>query len=133
MQATLEDWDVCPFGLDEIQYQRENDIAFQDYVITSDSDKSKDWYTYDDIDYGNFSYNITDDIFKKYVEHCKQPENKKVLITLQDDVYKITQEIEVVDAKIDKIAKKRTHSPKLLGHLNKHISLLQKKKKQIRG
>ena len=130
MQATLEDWDVCPFDLDEIQYQRDNDLAFQDYVNTLDNNRSKDWYQYESC----FSYHITDDMIEKYVEYCRRPENKKIISELQEDSYKITQKIEEVEEKIKNIAKKK-HSgsnPKLMVHLNKHISILENKKEKLR-
>lgn len=124
MQANIEDWDVCPFGLDEIQYQRDNDIAYQDYVQTLDSDRSKDWDF--DLDYGC----ITNDIFDKFVKYCKQPQIKEVISTLQADTYKITKKIEVIDTKIDALLIKKANmqNSKMRGHVNKHINLLQRKK-----
>ena len=141
MQTIIEDWDVCPFGLDEIQYQqenniayqRENDIAYQDHVATFDVDRSKDWDF--DLDYGCFSYRITDNVINEFVKYCRQPQIKEVISTLQTDNYKITEKIEVIDTKINKLLRSKrnvqTPNPKSLGSINKHISLLQEKKDKL--
>ena len=144
MQTIIEDWDVCLFGLDELrqyqqdndityQYQRENDIAYQDYVAAFDVDRSKDWDS--DFDYDCFSHHITDDVCDKFLKYCRQPQIKEVITTLQTNNYKITEKIEVIDTKINKLlrSKRNVQNPnsKSLGSINKHISLLQEKKDKL--
>jgi hypothetical protein len=131
-------WDVCLFGLEELNSNIKtaisgSDIAYNDYIraLGSDSDNNKDW----DYDIENCynSFHVTEDISKKYFQYAKQPEIRAKMTKLQMYVEMLEEEIVIINKKISKIMQKKKNAKDFeIVKSIKDVYLLEKEKDKLK-